>query len=74
MGCHVYEGVFFSLLITQTLERHFFSFFTNFEQFKGLWGHLLILDTLSSDPMKKGGLSEREVPDTLNVQPAATLP
>jgi hypothetical protein len=30
MGCHVYERLFSSFLIIQTLERHFFSFSTHF--------------------------------------------
>jgi hypothetical protein len=53
----------------------FLFFFAQFERFKELWVHLLVLYTLSSDPIKKrAGLSESEFTDTLSVQSPATLP
>jgi len=73
----VYEGFFFSQFDhPPTEEEHMFLIsFAQFERFKELWVHLLVLYTLSSDPIKKrAGLSESEFTDTLSVQSPATLP
>lgn len=63
-----------SFLTTRIFKGHFYKK-NCLERFKGLWVRLLILYILFSDPIwKGGGLSEKEVTNTLNVQSLTTLP
>lgn len=75
MGSNVYERFIFFIFDHSNFKGAFFIFFICLEQFKGLWVRLLILYTLSSNPIwKGGGLTEKEVINTLNVLSLTTLP